>query len=76
MRHALWMMPKSLVALTRAFPVAIVAATLLFALLRAHSLSTFLPGHDPSLAKVHVVSFLVGVALLGYARVQRRKRWE
>src|SRR5262249_59317656 len=37
------------------------------------SFPALLPGHDPSLAKVHLVSFLVGLVLLGYARYQRRR---
>ena len=64
-------MKKTLIILAVVFGIAFVALSIFYWTTPANMLPAFLPGHDPSLATVHmkhgVAALVVGLALLVYA---------
>jgi hypothetical protein len=69
-------MTKSISILAGTLTVVFVTGALLYCPVPASSLPAFLPGYDPSVAKIHFGSLLVGLALLAYARFGGRQRWQ
>jgi hypothetical protein len=69
-------MTKSFSLLAGTLAVVFVAGALVYCPVPPNSLPAFLPGYDPSLAKIHLGSFLVGLVLLAYARFGGRQKWQ